>query len=142
MGRAAYQKVPEAARGAVTTGLFAWAKAYANSPAVTGTYPRMRTAAMPQRKQYARTIDEEIKKQLDDVVAANEQSKQMAASLPPSDRERLLANLKAMEDSMRRPAIQHRGQVAVVRGDDGTSLPIRVTTTWNLERKNPAFTPP
>ncbi len=38
-GRAAYQKVPEVARGPVTTGLFAWAKAYANSPAVAAAYP-------------------------------------------------------------------------------------------------------
>lgn len=106
-GRAAYRRVPEAARGPVTTGLFAWAKAYANSPAVEAAYPRLRTDAMPERTHDARTIDEEMRKQLDDMVAAQEPAKRMAASLPAADREKLLASLKSQEDMMRSPAVQN-----------------------------------
>ena len=112
-GRAAYRKVPEAMRGQVTTGLFQWAVAFANSPAVKAAYPGFRAAAKPPRTHYPRTIDEEMKKRYDDLVAANRQSRQVAASLPPADRDKLLANLKAMEDLMQSPAGQRSERAAL-----------------------------
>lgn len=119
-GRAAYQRVPEAARGPVTTDLFAWAKAFANSPAVKAAYPGYRAAAMPERKKRTLTVDEEMKKQYDDLVATNDRSRQMAASLPPADRDKLLANLKAMEDYWRSPEGQQaaRASIEATRGPE------------------------
>ncbi len=59
-GRAAYQKVPVAARGQVTTGLFAWAKTYTTSPAFKTEYARLRTEGTPQPKQYPKTVEQEL----------------------------------------------------------------------------------
>jgi len=100
-GRAAYLRVPEAARGAATTALFAWAEAYVNSPAFATDYARIRAAEMPQRREYARTIDEELKKQLEDSLAGFEGMKTAAASMPSAERQTFLTTLKESEDKLR-----------------------------------------
>jgi hypothetical protein len=105
-GRTAYPRVPEAARGPVTTALFAWAKTYVNSPAFATEYARIRAAKMPQRREYARTVDEELKKQLDDLLAGFENMKASAASMSPAERQRFLATLKESEDKLRSPEMQ------------------------------------
>lgn len=117
-GRAAYLKLPEAARGPVTTELFAWAKAYVNSPAFEAAYARARTAAMPQGSQYDRTIDEELKKQLDEKLAVLENSKVAAQSMPAAEAQKFLASLKETADQLRSPEMQRtlRAQLEAERG--------------------------
>jgi hypothetical protein len=106
-GRAAYQKVPEAVRGPVTTALFAWAKAYVDTPAFEAEYARIRAAATPQLRRYERTIDEELKKQLDEQLAALEGMKAAAASMPPADAQKFLAGMKQSIDNLRSPETQN-----------------------------------
>jgi len=105
-GRAAYLRVPEAARGAATTALFAWAKAYVNSPAFETAYARIRSEAKPQLSQTAGTVDEELKKQQDESVAAYESGKAAAAALPAGERETFLASLKQVFDMRHNPEMQ------------------------------------
>ncbi len=121
-GRAAYLKLPESARGPVTTALFAWAKEYVNSPAFETAYARARTAAMPQGSQYDRTIDEELKKQLDEKLAVLENSKAAAQSMPAADAQKFLASLKQTADQLRSPEMQQtlRAQLEAERGTRNT----------------------
>ena len=46
-GHRAFYKLPPAARGSAATALFAWAKAYVNSPAFKTAYAQFRKGAMP-----------------------------------------------------------------------------------------------
>ena len=109
----AYQKIPEAARGPVTTAFVAWVKAYVASPAFATAYARIRTEEKPATRQYARTIDEEMKQLLDENLAGLANARQAAASMPAADREKLLANLKEMEDKMRSPELQKMQRAAL-----------------------------
>jgi len=102
-GRAAYLRVPEAARGAATTALFAWAKAYVNSPAFETAYARIRSESKPQLRERAPTADEELKKQLDESLAVYESAKTAASAMPAAEREKFLASLKQIFDMQRSP---------------------------------------
>jgi hypothetical protein len=102
-GRAAYLRVPEAARGAATTALFAWAKAYVNSPAFETAYARIRSESKPQLRERAPTADEELKKQLDESLAVYESAKTAASAMPAAERETFLASLKQIFDMQRSP---------------------------------------
>ena len=93
-GRAAYQKVPVAARGQVTTGLFAWARTYTNSPAFKTEYARLRAEGTPQPKQYPKTVDQEL-----------------------ADMEKQMANLKIPEATIR---AQMKGARASIEADRAT----------------------
>ncbi len=112
----AYQKIPVAARGPVTTALVGWIKAHVNSPAFATAYERIRTEEKPQTRQYARTIDEEMKQLLDENLAGLENARQAAASMSAADREKLLASLKDMEAKMRSPELQ-KAQRAALEAD-------------------------
>jgi hypothetical protein len=105
-GRAAYLRVPEAARGAATTALFAWAKAYVNSPSFATDYARIRSESKPQLRERAPTVDEELKQQLDESLAAYESGKAAAAALPAGERETFLASLKQVFDMRHNPEMQ------------------------------------
>jgi len=105
-GRTAYLRVPEAARGAVTTGLFAWAKAYVNSPSFATDYARIRSESRPQLRERAPTIDEELKQQLNESVAAYESGKAAAAALPAGEREKFLVDLRQIFDMRHNPEMQ------------------------------------
>jgi len=105
-GRAAYLRVPEAARGAATTALFAWAKAYVNSPAFETAYARIRSESKPQLRERAPTADEELKKQLEESLAAYERAKTAASAMPAAERETFLASLKQIFDMQGSPETQ------------------------------------
>jgi hypothetical protein len=105
-GRAAYLRVPEAARGAATTALFAWAKAYVNSPEFETAYARIRSESRPQLRERAPTVEEELKKQLDESLAAYESAKTAASAMPAAEREKFLASLKQIFDMQRSPETQ------------------------------------
>jgi hypothetical protein len=100
---AAYRKIPESSRGQVTTALFAWAKTYVGTPAFAAAYQKIRKSRQPARKQYDRTVDEELKRKIDEQLASIESMKTYAASLPPAGREKLAAVIKQSEDALRNP---------------------------------------
>ena len=102
-GRKAYQKVPVAARAQVTSGLFAWVKAYLNTPGFKAEYARIREEMKPVPTEYELTIEQEIRKEIDEQLAGHEQMKQMAASMKPADREQMLATIKQVQAMLRSP---------------------------------------
>lgn len=102
-GRASYQKLPASQRAQATTGLFAWAKVFTGSPAFKTAYTRIRAEQKPTPKEYALTIEQEIKQEVDEQLAGHEQMKQATASMPAKDREAILANIKQAQAQLRSP---------------------------------------
>ena len=93
-GTRAFLKLPASARGAAASGLFAWAKAYANSPAFKASYDGYRKGRIPTGRQYSQTVDEAVKQENDEMLAGIEQLKQALPSLPPAQQQQLLAKIK------------------------------------------------
>jgi hypothetical protein len=89
-GNRAFYKLPPAARGPAATALFAWAKAYVNSPAFRTAYATFREGVIPREPQYAQTVDEAVRQEVDNMRAGIAQLKQAAASMAPAERASLL----------------------------------------------------
>jgi hypothetical protein len=85
-GTRAFFKLPRAARGAAATALFAWAKAYVGSPAFTASYASYRQGRIPTARQYPLTVEQAVKKELDDLLAGLAQMESSIASMPPAQR--------------------------------------------------------
>jgi hypothetical protein len=100
-GREGYQKLPVAQRAAATTGLFAWARAFTGSPAFKTAYTGIRAEQKPTPRDYALTIEQEIKKEVDEQLAGHEQMKQATASMSAKDREAMLASIRQAEAQLR-----------------------------------------
>jgi len=92
-GTRAFLRLPRAARAAAATGLFAWAKAHVNSPAFKQSYAAWRNSMVPSARQYARTVQEEVKKELDESLAIFEGMRQAAERMPPAERAKMLAQV-------------------------------------------------
>src|SRR5688572_5561627 len=92
-GTRAFLRLPAAACGAAATGLFAWAKAYVNSPAFKASYETHRKNRLPRGTQYSQSVDEALKKEFDEQRASMEQTKKnlAASGLPPADQAKILA---------------------------------------------------
>lgn len=107
-GHRAFYKLPSAARGPAATALFAWAKAYVNSPAFKSAYAQYRKDAMPLPARPGPSAEAEAA----ELKANQEMVRQIAAQLPPAEREKLLAQLKEQEKQMAatRAAIQKAQQ--------------------------------
>jgi hypothetical protein len=85
-GNRAFLKLPPSARGPAATALFAWAKAYVNSPAFKTAYASFRRNAVPEATQhYDLTVDEEVKKKIDEQRDLIQRMRQMAATMAPAD---------------------------------------------------------
>lgn len=95
-GTRAFLKLPASARGAAATGLFAWAKAYVNSPAFKASYESYRKDRIPRGTQYGLSVEEAVKKEMDEARAAMEEMKKnlAASGLPPAEQEKILAAWK------------------------------------------------
>lgn len=103
-GTRAFHKLPPATRGAAASALFAWAKAYVTSPAFTKAYASLREGALPQeRPAETQTVDAEVKRKIDEMLAAIEEVKQAAAAMEPAARAKVLENIKVQEAQMRSP---------------------------------------
>lgn len=102
-GTRGFYKLPPAARGPAATALFAWAKAYANSPAFRTAYANFRRDAIPPEQVYTDTIDEAVKKRIDEMLVEVEQSKAMAAKVDPKTGAAILENVKKQEAQIRSP---------------------------------------
>ena len=99
-GHRAFYKLPAAARGPAATALFAWARAYVNSPAFKAVYAQYRKDANPFDERLASSADRERASMLADMKTSQEMARQIAASLPPAEREKLLAQMKEQEKQM------------------------------------------
>ncbi|HYN10570.1 MAG TPA: hypothetical protein VES67_24515 [Vicinamibacterales bacterium] len=120
-GTRAFLKLPRPARAAAATGLFAWAKAYVTSPAFQASYASYRNGRIPQGRQYALTVEEAVKKDIDEQLAGMEQLKKAAASMPPADAANILESVKKMHAMLTDPAFikQRHAQLADERAAEG-----------------------
>ncbi len=119
-GTRAFLKLPRSARAAAATGLFAWAKAYVSSPAFQASYTSYRNSRIPQGRQYALTVEQAVKKEIDDQLAGMEQLKKAAASMPPADAANILESVKKMHANLTDPAFikQMTAQLEAERAEE------------------------
>ena len=103
-GNRAFLKLPSSARGAAATALFAWAKAYVNSPAFNASYASYRQGRIPTEREYALSVEAQVKKDLDEQLAGIEQIQQTAEKMPAKDREMILEKLKQARAQLTNPA--------------------------------------
>lgn len=120
-GTRAFLKLPSSARGPVAASLFTWAKSYLNSATFRATYAKFRKDRIPSTKQYALTVEEALKKDIDDQLAGLEQLRQAAASMSQADRAKVLDSVKEMQRRLTDPAMlkMMREQLAAERAQEG-----------------------
>ena len=92
-GHRAFYKLPPAARGPAATALFAWAKAYVNSPGFKTAYAQFRKDAGPVDERPGPSADA----QAAEMKANQDMVRQIAEKLPPAERDKLLAQMKEQE---------------------------------------------
>ena len=95
-GHRAFYKLPPAVRGPAATALFAWAKAHVSSPAFKTAYAQYRKEAGPVDERPGPSAEA----QAAEMKANQEMVRKIAESLPPAEREKLLAQLKEQEAQM------------------------------------------
>lgn len=95
-GHRAFYKLPAAARGPAAIALFAWAKAYVGSPAFKTAYAQYRTDANPLDERPGPTAAD----QAADMKTNQEMARKIAESLPPAERDKILAMIKEQEARM------------------------------------------
>jgi hypothetical protein len=99
----AYAKIPAAARGPATTAAFAWAKSYVTSPAFAAAYAAQREGQRPAGVANLPSVDDQIKKMMDEQRAGAEMARKIAASLPEKERAAMLAMIKEQEAQAKSP---------------------------------------
>jgi hypothetical protein len=99
----AYAKLPAAARGPATTAAFAWAKRYVSSPAFAAAYAEQREGQRPAGVESVPSVDDQIKKMMDEQAANLVMARKMAESIPEKDRAAFLASLKEQEAQANSP---------------------------------------
>ncbi len=119
-GTRAFFKLPRAARGAAATALFAWAKAYVDSPAFTASYTSYRKGRIPSARQYAQTVEQVVKKQIDDELAGFAQMELSIASMPPAERAPIQEQIAKARASYADPAAikQMQARLAAERAQE------------------------
>lgn len=133
-GTRAFLKLPASARGPAATALFGWAKAYVNSPAFKASYNTYRQGRLPTTRQYALTVEEEVRRDLADQLAGMEQLAQAAASMPPADKANIMASVEKARVMFTDPAYikQQQELVAAERAQESggaTQLTAEVEAT-------------
>ena len=102
--RSAYAPVAPAARGQVTTALYAWTRAYVNSPAFKTAYATMRTGRKPELPPMTGTPEQEAQAMVDAKVTEMETTtKAVRASIPEADRAKFDAQMKSQVDALKSP---------------------------------------
>lgn len=136
-GRKAYKALPASARGPVSTALFAWAKAYAATPAFKAAYLKIRSEQKPTYREYELTVEQEVQKNIQEQLANVEALRKAAASMAPADKAQALASAKEAEAMIRNPAIVNadRAQREADRAKDKAETD-RITRDW--EARYPA----
>lgn len=105
-GTRAFLKLPAAARASAATALFAWARAFVNSPAFKARYESDRRDRIPQGRPESLTVEQELRKQMDEAQAGFEEMKSSlaASGLPPAEQEKILAAWKEAQAQASTPA--------------------------------------
>jgi hypothetical protein len=86
-GHRAFYELPRPARGPAATALFAWARSYVGSPAFAAAYAEYRQGVIGTAAQAGEApVDDQVKRQLDEMLAAIAEARKTAESLPPADR--------------------------------------------------------
>ena len=119
-GTRAFLKLPASARGPAASVLFVWAKAYVSSPAFKTSYNTYRQGRLPTARQYALTVEEEVKRDLAEQLAGMEQLAQAAASMPPADKANIMASVEKARVMYTDPAFikQQQEMVAAERAQE------------------------
>lgn len=99
----AYARMPAAARGPATTAAFTWARAYLSSPAFAAAYAKVRDEQRPAGVANQASVDDTLKKMMDEQWAALEQTRKMAAGFPEKERAGVLAMIKESEARLKSP---------------------------------------
>lgn len=90
-GTRAFLTLPASARGPAATALFAWAKAYVGSAAFKTAYATHRRAVIgPDERPGPSSVDDELRKMIDETKAGIAQARAIAATLPPADAANML----------------------------------------------------
>jgi hypothetical protein len=130
--RHAYERLPAAARAAAVTAAFAWAKGYVSSPAFATAYAAARQQAKPAGVAAGPSVDEELKKKVDDERASLEESRKSLALLPAADRAVALKALNEAEDRLRDPELLNAWRADFQsRHDADTQGTAQAAAEWN-----------
>jgi hypothetical protein len=130
--RHAYERLPVAARGAAVSTAFAWAKAYVSSAAFATAYAAARQQAKPAGVSVGPSVDEELKKKVDDERASLEESKKGVAFVPEADRAAVLKALNEAEDRLRDPDLIKGWRADIQsRHDADTQGTAEAAARWN-----------
>ena len=124
-GTRAFLKLPPAARGPAAAALFAWAKSYVSSPAFMASYTTYRNGRLPTPRQYALSVDAQVKKDIAEQLAGFEQMRQAAEKMPPKDRDMLMEQVKQAFANLTNPAYADklRAQLTAERAQESGGNP-------------------
>ena len=116
-GTRAFLKLPRSARAAAASGLFAWARSYVNSPAFTAKYNEFRRGSVDLAPQYDRSVEQEVRLEIDRQLEDLQQLRPRLAKLPADERAGVLEQLTLREKQLTDPAFikQRQEQVAEER---------------------------
>jgi hypothetical protein len=90
-GTRGFLKLPALARGPAATALFAWAKAYVNSPVFKTAYATHRRGVVgPDDRPGAPSVDVELQKLIDETKAGIAMARAIAEKLPPAEAANML----------------------------------------------------
>jgi hypothetical protein len=103
-GTRAFLKLSPAARGPAATALFAWAKSYVSSPAFTASYASYRKGLIPTERQYALSVEDQVKKDIAEQRAGFEQMRLAAEKMPAKDRDMLMEQVEPALANLANPA--------------------------------------
>ena len=116
-GTRAFLKLPRSSRAGATSSLFSWAKAYVSSPAFTAKYNEYHRGAVHVAPDYDRTVEQEVKQEIDRQLEDIQQTRPVAARLPADQRTEFLEQLNQREKQLRDPDFikQRQAQVSEER---------------------------
>ena len=136
-GTRAFLKLPPAARGPAATALFAWAKSYVSSPAFMASYNTYRNGRLPTERQYALSVDAQVKKDIAEQLAGFEQMRLAAEKMPPKDRDMMMEPVKQALANLTNPAYADklRAQLAAERAQERARA---AETVPEVEKTTPA----
>lgn len=130
--RHAYERLPAGARASAVTAAFAWAKAYVSSAAFAAAYAAARQQAKPAGVSVGPSVDEELKKKVDDERASLEESKKNLAFVPEADRPTVLKALNEAIDRLRDPDLINAWRADIQsRHDADTRGTAEAVARWN-----------
>ncbi len=137
-GTRGFLKLPPTVRGPAAAALFAWARAYVNSPAFKTAYANLRRDALPQARDQP-TVDDEIKKAVDQALAQFAAMRQAAAALPPADAAKFLKSVEEQEAAIRSGEFENtlRAQLEAQRAQENASTDARTKEANERYPANP-----